>query len=84
MKLDLLKYDKNGCTDLIPVWCYKCTGGSATGKTYTLMGNNKGKGKMVYIEPREISTGARFRYECVVCEYAFNYTKTYVSKYAIK
>ena len=85
-RLDLLKFDKNGCTDLIAVWCYRCTGGSNTGKAYTKMGNNRGKGRMIFTSEVDFpeTNLQRYRYECVICKYSFNYTKTYVEKYAIR
>ncbi len=81
MRLDLLKYDKNGQSTRGDMYCHKCTG------EFRLMRSKKtGRGRMKCIRlvtsPRYATP--HYQFKCVICGYNRIYAERYQDDYGIK
>jgi len=73
MKLDPLRYNKNGCS--LGIYCYECSG-----KTLKMDGHDKGN---MIIDSAPTYKTWRY-YKCLHCGYRCSYDEAYVRRNAIR
>jgi len=77
MKLDRLKFDKNGLIALADCYCWMCSG-----MKYRNLNKKTGRGRMTF--RKRIVAMDLYSYECIECGYTANYNKRYQITYGIR